>query len=139
MALFPSILTLENLELDVHLGVPDSERMHKQKVLVTMTFYFYQPPAYALNDQTDRFICYEEISRELMTYVSVRSIHLIEYLAHQLHAQVRDYITRTKGERAANVKLRLDVYKPHLSVDFVVGGARYSYSDVVDDASQKDT
>jgi len=122
-------LMLDELELDVHLGVPEAERQVTQKVRVSVSFHFAAPPACAADDDTQQFVCYDEVSRRMMAYVATRSFRFIEYLAHALHAQVREYLVMKMPDAADATKIRLCVHKVALPVEYSVGGARYIVSD----------
>lgn len=124
-----SALMLDDLELDIHLGVPEAERRATQLVKVSVTFYFASPPACAQDDAVGQFICYDEVSQRLRAFVAARSFRFIEYLAHQLHAQVHGYVAETMPHSAHGIMVQLAVHKVKLPVDYPVGGARYVVSD----------
>ena len=75
-----SKITIVDLEVFFHVGVPDEERAQPQRLLVTvdMTFDFSSAAA---TDRVTKTIDYAEVAQKIMTFGEGRSWKLIEKVA----------------------------------------------------------
>ena len=64
-----SVLKVEHLELQIHLGWTAAEREVRQRVLLNIEFYFLELPKAALTDELNDTICYAAIENMLMKEV----------------------------------------------------------------------
>ena len=76
-------ITIADLEVAYHLGVPDAERARPQRLLLTVELGLDFTPA-ATTDDLTRTIDYFALSRRLLAFGEGRSWKLIEKLAVDL-------------------------------------------------------
>ncbi len=77
-------LKLTDIELCVHLGVPDEERAQSQLVYLDLTIDLTHSSA-SQTDNINDTICYATVYEKLQAFCDGKSFHLIEYLAQQLY------------------------------------------------------
>jgi dihydroneopterin aldolase len=74
---------IERLEVFAHIGVPDDERAHPQRLTISMTFCL-TGRGQELGDAIDRTVDYAAVCAETKKFVNTRSDRLIETLADAL-------------------------------------------------------
>ena len=74
-----SKITLADLEVFYHIGVPEEERAKPQRLLVSVELSFDFGPA-ALTDRVERSINYYEVAQDLLKFGEGRSWRLLEKL-----------------------------------------------------------
>lgn len=77
------LITIADLEVHFHVGVPDSERAQAQRLLLTIEIN-HDFTAAAAGDDLTKTIDYYAVSRRLLTFGEGRSWKLIEKLAVDL-------------------------------------------------------
>ncbi len=94
-------ITLADLEVHYHVGVPDAERAQAQRLLVTIEMQHDFTRA-AASDDLRETIDYYAVSRRLLAFGEGRSWKLIEKLAADIAAMVlADF-----GARAVTVEVK---------------------------------
>jgi len=78
-------IRIEELELMAQVGVPDEERAHPQRLVVSLSLQPRRPFA-ELGDDLARTVDYAAVCAEVRHFVSGRCDKLIETLAHDLAA-----------------------------------------------------
>lgn len=76
-----SRISIVDLELHVHIGVPDEERAKPQRILMTVDMEHDFSSAIA-TDRVTKTIDYFQVSQRLLAFGNGRSWKLIEKLAH---------------------------------------------------------
>ena len=76
-------ITIEDLEVNFHIGVPDEERSKAQKLLITIEMQLNLEPS-ALNDDLNKTIDYFEVSQAIKNLGENRSWSLIETLGNDI-------------------------------------------------------
>lgn len=71
---------IEELELSVHIGVPDEERQNRQRLTVSIALW-PQQDFRALGDEVANTVNYAAVCRAVKDYVQPRADKLIETLA----------------------------------------------------------
>lgn len=101
-SLMPSSkLTLEHLQLMVHLGVTVAERTKPQQVTLNITIKFPELP---LTDKLEDTICYDKLATAIKEFCHGKEFNLIEYMAKQLYNFIKTQIS-------AKHKLQLSLTK----------------------------
>jgi 7,8-dihydroneopterin aldolase/epimerase/oxygenase len=80
---FGDQIHVDQLEVFVHIGVPDDERASAQRLTFHMTLWPVHPMS-DLNDEIGRAVNYEDVCAEVKTFVGQRRDKLIEMLADAL-------------------------------------------------------
>ena len=80
-------ITIQDLEVHYHIGVPDEERVQAQRLLITVVMETDTRPA-AERDDLTRTIDYYEVSRRLLGLGQGRSWKLLETLADEIATRV---------------------------------------------------
>ena len=80
-------ITIQDLEVHYHIGVPDEERVQAQRLLITVAMETDTRPA-AEGDDLTRTINYYEVSRRLLGLGRGRSWKLLETLADEIATRV---------------------------------------------------
>ena len=99
-------LNLENLRLQLHLGVTAKERAKKQTVLVTAKICFSRLPSACKTDDISDTICYDALVQKIKKFCRNREFALIEFLGMQLFLLIKKSLPK-------NCKLYLRVTKQY--------------------------
>ncbi|MBX7157120.1 MAG: dihydroneopterin aldolase [Verrucomicrobiae bacterium] len=73
-------ITLEDLEIWTHIGVPEEERATHQKLLITLNFSIPTPQ----NDQIAETVDYALVAQTIQQFADKNTFLLIETFANQL-------------------------------------------------------
>ena len=76
---------IEQLEIHVHVGVPDSERAQAQRLILNVTFW---PKRSGPRDDIADTVNYSEVAASLKEFVAQRDYRLIETLAEEMAAHL---------------------------------------------------
>ena len=88
---------IEQLEIQANVGVPEDERATPQRLIVSITLT--PPSAFAaLDDGLESTIDYAAVCEAVKEHVRGRSFKLIETLAHQLAALVKERFAAKRVE-----------------------------------------
>jgi FolB domain-containing protein len=90
-------LSLDQLELQVHLGWTEAERQEPQLVLVSIEINFIDMPEGCIDDELDNTLCYDKLSQLLVKLVADKHFKLLEFLAKSLFDAVQGSLS--KGDR----------------------------------------
>ena len=104
------LITIAELEVWYHVGVPDQERAEAQRLLLTVEMA-YDFSIAAAHDDVRATIDYDAVTQRLLRFGEGRSWRLIESLA----VEVADLILREFHPRVVSVEVR----------KFVIPQARY--------------
>lgn len=109
-------ITLRDLEVSYHIGVPDEERVHPQRLLISVEMETDITQA-ATGDDLNHTINYYAVSQRLLTLGQGRSWKLIETLASDIAALV----LREFGARRVHVEVKKFIIPEarHVSVRIV--------------------
>lgn len=119
---YSSVLILERLKAQVHLGVGPEERRKAQEVAIDVRFYLPQPPPAAKTDNGE-YICYHDISAQIHALCVRQEYRLIEFLTHEIYRLLRK-------ETPAEVKLWVKLHKLRILLPYVEGGTSYTFTDL---------
>ncbi len=76
-------IRIEELELEARIGVPDAERVHLQRIVLSIAMK--TPHGFReLNDDLRKTVDYAAVANEAKQFVSKRVVKLIETLADEL-------------------------------------------------------
>lgn len=112
-------LTIDDLELWVHLGCSDGERATPQPVLLSLALRFDAPPRACESDELVDTICYAELSDVARTVTSAREFNTVESMAWEIARSLRE---RLPG----SVRLTLRLAKPRAPVPGLRGGVAFA-------------
>lgn len=116
-------MTLNGLELSVHLGWPTHERLAPQAVIADITLTFVEPPLACQSDQLQDTFCYDQLIKTIHAELATRHFRLVEHLAYTLHHIIQHYV----GERA---QVSIAVTKKPAIVG-LTGGVKFFYGDLL--------
>jgi len=94
-------ITLRDLEVHYHIGVPDEERVHPQRLLISVEMETDIRRA-AAGDDLAHTINYYAVSQRLLGLGQGRSWRLIETLV----SEIADLVLREFGARRVHVEVR---------------------------------
>jgi dihydroneopterin aldolase len=94
-------ITLRDLEVHYHIGVPDEERVHPQRLLISVEMETDIRRA-AAGDDLAHTINYYAVSQRLLGLGRGRSWRLIETLV----SEIADLVLREFGARRVHVEVR---------------------------------
>jgi FolB domain-containing protein len=117
------ITSLEELEINMYLGVSAKERQKQQ--LVRISFYLHQQilPNVTIDDNANDYLCYNKISQIIHDYCANKEFRTIEFLCYQIYQLIKKAVP-TK----VRVRIILEKCKPAMS--FAVGSAKCEYGDL---------
>ncbi len=115
------VTAVDNLCLDVKIGVSDDERLQPRQVRIFFKIYQENWEA-CKDDENGRYICYSAISESIKNYCHSKEFKLIEYLCYQLYLLIKSQVYDNK------VYVRLE--KSHIQCHDMIFDASAEYSDV---------
>lgn len=89
-----SKLSINDLSLNLHLGVTPQEREKKQKVLLNLGIIFLSLPSACTTDKPEDCICYDALIQSIRNFCDKKEFLLIEYLCYQLYQFIKDNISK---------------------------------------------
>lgn len=95
------IITLQDLEVFYHIGVPDEERVHLQRLLISVEMETDITLA-AAGDDLNHTINYYAVSQRLLSLGKGRSWRLLETLA----VHIAEMVLRDFGPRRVHVEIK---------------------------------
>ena len=95
------IITLQDLEVFYHIGVPDEERVHPQRLLISVEMETDITLA-AAGDDLNHTINYYAVSQRLLILGKGRSWKLLETLA----VHIAEMVLRDFGPRRVHVEIK---------------------------------
>src|SRR5688572_7526126 len=114
---FPFILKIEELQLPVHLGVTEMERLAAQTVFAWAEIRFPAAPAAVAQDDAS-YLCYDTLCQALLKKAAEKPYNLVEHLAGALLKELR---LRVPAETSLYLKLTKPL--PFSLVGYDVKGA----------------
>jgi len=107
------IITLQDLEVFYHIGVPDEERVHPQRLLISVEMETDITLA-AAGDDLNHTINYYAVSQRLLSLGKGRSWRLLETLA----VHIAEMVLRDFGPRRVHVEIKKLIFPEarHVSV-----------------------
>lgn len=114
-----AVLTVDDLKVAVHLGVPDEERSVKQDILLSLRIDFDTPPTACTSDRVDETIDYGILSRKLINVMQEREFKTIEHLGHAC--------LQAASEDIDGAQLTVKIRK-HPRIPGLEGGASFALS-----------
>ncbi len=99
-----SVLKVEHLELQIHLGWTAAEREVRQRVLLNIEFYFLELPKAALTDELNDTICYAAIENMLMKEVNLQTFKLLEHLGYRCYELVKSAVPKDQNFKLSVTK-----------------------------------
>lgn len=102
-----STLEIENLDLQLHLGVSSAEQQQSQRVSFSIKLQFQALSAAVQTDDLDDTWCYQQLEDLLRETLCARSFHLLEHLAY-----VSFNLIRTLIPAEVDLWLRVTKYLP---------------------------
>ena len=95
------IITLRDLEVFYHIGVPDEERVHPQRLLISVEMETDISLA-AAGDDLNHTINYYAVSQRLLSLGQGRSWKLLETLA----VHIAEMVLRDFGARRVHIEIK---------------------------------
>jgi FolB domain-containing protein len=114
-------IILHGLELRVHLGWPQNERIELQMVVVDITIRFAMPPAACMTDNLKDTLCYDMLTSKIKKEIGTAKFHLLEHLGYQIYQMVKQEVTN-------NSSISITVTKKP-PIDDLKGGVSFCYAD----------
>lgn len=125
-----AILTLNDFELAVHLGVSAEERAHKQTVLLNLTLHFGNTPKAVQTDNIADAMCYQQLTESINVKIGERAFYLVEHLAHEIYVIIREHAPK-------NTRINVGVTKfPKISG--LRGGICFNYGDLLPETEKRE-
>ncbi len=117
-----SYLTLEDIEVFLHLGCSHNERRTTQRVHVSVHFRFGAPPAGCQTDRLSDTLCYAAVTKAVVHLSTQKEFHLIEHFAQECFQALR----KTARAVQEDVKLKITIHKIRPPVNELKGGATFT-------------
>lgn len=117
-----SHFTLNQLELKVHLGWEEWERLHLQTVWVDIHIQFEKPPRACLTDSLEDTMCYGLLTEKIKLATVHKSFRLIEYLTQVIYQTIKENDTLP-------IKVKVGVRKKP-AIDNLNGGVQFWYGEI---------
>jgi dihydroneopterin aldolase len=114
-------IVLHKLELGVHLGWPEAERLHKQIIFLDIHIDFLEPPHACITDHLDDTYSYEALSDLIEKKIGQRHFRLIEHLGYETYQLLKNVLPH-------NVLLTICITKKP-PIPNLTGGVSFWYGD----------
>lgn len=85
-----SKLCIRDLELRLHLGWPDNERLKEQTVYIQIEISFHELPRASRTDKLEDTFCYSKLINLIKEKTLGRHFHLIEHLTGELYNVIKE-------------------------------------------------
>ena len=112
-------LRVDDLRVDVRLGVPDSERENPQEVSISINVTFPSVPEACSTDEIDGTLDYGVMCRHVIALVGSRAFRTLEHLAGCCLDELSEMLTESGSE------LTLEVRKCHPPIPDLKGGTAF--------------
>ncbi len=112
-------LSIEDLEMWVHLGCSAGERANPQPVLLSVALRFDAPPRACETDVLADTVCYAELSEIARGISAAREFNTVESMAWEI---ARGFRARLPG----SVRMTLRLAKPRAPVAGLKGGVAFT-------------
>lgn len=120
-----SSIALHQLELFLHLGWPDAERLVKQKVMLDIHIHFLDTSEACLTDILDEKTDYDALNKKILEVIVPRHFRLLEHLGYEIYQLVKSFLPE-------NTLATLCVTK-YPAIANLKGGASFWYGDEIYD------
>jgi dihydroneopterin aldolase len=114
-------LTINSMQLDVHIGWANKERVKKQPVLVDIDIAFANTPKACLTDHLDDAVCYDSLITQLRQQLGKKKFCLVEHLAHDIFTIIKSLLPK-------QTKLQIGITK-YPAIKNLNGGVSFYYGD----------
>ena len=114
-------LSIREVELNIHLGLLENERVEAQAILFDIDLSFATPPKGCQSDSIEDVVCYAELLEHLRTHIPQKEYHLIEHLAHDIYLLVKQKVP-------PETRVAIQLYK-HPKLEGLSGGVSFYFSD----------
>ena len=111
-----AVLTIDDLRVAVHLGVPEAERSKPQDILLSLRIECDIPPQACTSDCITESIDYGVLSRKLIALIQAREFKTIEHLGHCC------LLAASEGISGACVMVKV---RKHPQIEGLEGGASF--------------
>jgi dihydroneopterin aldolase len=118
-----SVLKINKLRINIHLGWSREEREIKQDVDVYIKFLFNGLPKACITDNLEETICYDKLAKLITSYTESKQFKLIEALCYQLYNLIRQNVSN-------DPKIWIKVVKCKPPVENILGNTSFVLSDL---------
>lgn len=116
-----SSIQLKGIELSLHFGWYEKERLQPQIIQVDVDLRFAQPPKACLSDDLVDTYCYDELIKNITIETSSRHFKLVEHLSFHVYQTIKKLLPDTTQVRVTIMK------KP--PIVNLSGGVIFAYGD----------
>ena len=85
-----SNISVQQLELEVFLGVPEEENSLLQKIWLDFDIHFSNLSKACISDNIDDTICYDNLVNLIAQFCSGKKFHLIEHLGYKIYHLLKE-------------------------------------------------
>jgi dihydroneopterin aldolase len=117
-----SRLDIQDIEVFLRLGCTQNERITAQRILVSLSFIFLNPPKACKTDRLADTLCYASLTKAIVHLTQNREIHLIEHFAQICYETLKKPLN-------SEIKLQVRVNKVRPPVVELKGGAHFVFGD----------
>lgn len=94
MQKFSSSLVISALQLNLHLGWPDKERLKKQAIWLDVNISFSKSPKACLTDDITDTICYAMMVEAIKKHLARKKFRLVEHLAQEIYSVIKSLLPK---------------------------------------------
>lgn len=96
-------LFINALEMPIHIGWTDNERLHPQSIFLDIELRFPKTPKACETDQLEDTVCYDSMIRTIREKTHQRHFKLVEHLASEIYRIVQ---TGLPEKTLAKIKIK---------------------------------
>jgi dihydroneopterin aldolase len=119
---YNSVVSLNDMQLKMNIGVTSEERDLPQDIKVSFKFFYKEFPMGCNTDNIDDTVCYHKVSDIVSNYCKSNKVKLLEYLCFKLHKEI-------KKITPDDVTLWIKIEKCHPPIEGMLGGTSFEYAD----------
>ncbi len=120
--IFASTLSLQGLELKIHLGWSRAEQLKKQVVVLDVDIFFTTPPIACTTDILQDTLCYDNLVKNIKKDLAKKKFRLIENLGYSLVQIIKKSLPKDAG---VSIKV-----KKQPGISNLTGGVSFSYGEM---------
>ena len=114
-------LAIKGILLPIRLGCSADERLNPQPVEVDLTIRFETPPRGMVTDRLEDTVSYDSLVDAIKAVVSDREFSLVEHLANEIFASLRNLVESGDGLRVTVRKVSPPIPEITKGAEFTVG------------------
>jgi 7,8-dihydroneopterin aldolase/epimerase/oxygenase len=117
-----SSLKLNELIVQIKLGISEQEREVPQNVHIGIELKFNTPPKACITDNIEDTVCYSKIAKKIIGTCQDKEYQLIEFLCQEVFSLIR-------SDLESSTKIKISITKLNPPIVGIATSVNFEYSD----------